>query len=256
MADFKTLYLKSGPAMLKLSPNVRLRLTAQREMALDTKRELFTDELHQKYLRMHHEALNRQNAQLKTTILADAGLAMLLFGKNVTIPGTSLGIQDIPAAVEVFTALAAFGFLMVSLSFLNAQCYMAVIDQFNIRKAQPFHVDPDFLSAGDTFTELYLKAFRATLNIHGPDFYEAGKGFKAYYTTLTVMLMLAMSSLLVMHIAVVMSGAWASLSSDWLSKLFAGSIALLTVVSVLVNILIDFPFTPLKPQEDLVSETD
>ncbi|MDZ7873205.1 MAG: hypothetical protein U5N27_08630 [Rhizobium sp.] len=127
---------------LKLSPDVRLRLTVQREMALDTEGKLFTDELYQKYLTMHREALSRQNAQLKTVVLADAGVAMLLFGKNVTIPGTSLGIQDVPAAVEVFTAVAAFGFLMLALSFLNAQCYLAVISQFNIRKARPLSRGP------------------------------------------------------------------------------------------------------------------
>lgn len=234
---------------LKLSPNVRLRLTVQREMDLDTEGTIFTDDLYQRYLGMHREALNRQASQLKTVVLADAALTLLLFGKNVTIPGTSLGIQDIPAAVEVFTALAAFGFLVLSLSFLNAQCYLAVIEQFNIRRARPFHVDPDFLTAADTFTEFYLKAFRAQLNIHGPDFFEAGRGYKAYYTIMTVLLVIAMVSLVVLHVAVVASGVWASLSPGWVSKLFGFSMALLTIVSVLVNLFIGFSFNLLGEDE-------
>lgn len=227
---------------IRLSPNVRLRMTVQNEMDLDKGGAIFNEELYQKYLRMHEEALRRQAGQLKTTVLADGALALLLFGKNITLPGTSLGIQDIPAAVEVFTALAAFSFLMLSLSFLNAQFYQAIIEQFNIRKARPYSVDPDFLSAADTFTELYIKAFREKLNIHGVDFFEAGKGYKIYYTTMTTLLLLAMFSLIVMHVSVVASGAWVSISPHWVSKIFAASIGLLTLVSVLVNMFVSFSF--------------
>lgn len=227
---------------IRLSPNVRLRMTVQNEMDLDKAGVIFNDELYQKYLRMHQEALNRQNGLLRNTVLADGALTLLLFGKNIIIPGTSLGIQDIPAAVEVFTALAALSFLMLSLSFLNAQCYQAIIEQFNIRKARPYFIDPDFLSAADTFTEIYIKAFRAKLNIHGIDFYEAGKGYKIYYTAMMSLLLLAMFSMLAMHISVVVAGVWTSISPHWLSKMFAASIALLSLVSILVNLFIGFSF--------------
>lgn len=234
---------------LKLSPNVRLRMTVQQEMALDTDGVIFNEELYQKYLRMHAEALKRQEGLLKTTVLADAALALILFGKNVTIPGTSIGLQDIPAATEVFTVLAAFGFLMLSLSFLNAQCYVAIVEQFNIRKAKPYYIDPDFLNAADTFTEIYLKAFRANLNVHGIDFYEAGKGYKIYYTVMTGLLLLAMISLMALHFTVVGYGVWASLSDFWFTKLFAGSIVLISIVSVLVNLFIGFSFNILGENE-------
>lgn len=226
----------------RLSPNVRLRMTVNHEMDLDKDGAIFNDTLHQKYINMHREALGRQNAQLKTVVLADGALALLLNGKNITIPGTAIGIQEIPAAVEVLTAFSAFGFLMLSLTFLNAQFYHAIIEQFSARKARIYGVDPDFISAGDIFTELYVKAFRAKLNIHGDDFFDAGHGFRTYYSVMMALLFTAMLSLIALHFVVVGGGLLASFSWSWSSILFCGTIILVSVVSLLVNLLISFSF--------------
>lgn len=227
---------------INLTPSVRLRMTVQHEMTLDPDGVIFNDDLYNKYLRMHSECLRRQEALIRNTVLVDAALALLLYGKNVTIPGTSLGIQDIPAAVEVFTILSAFSFLMLSISFLNAQCYMAIIEQFNVKKARPYEVDPEFLTAADTHSELYLKIFRSKLNIYGIDFFEAGKGYRYFYTTMIVALLLAFLGMLSLHFVVVFSATWAVMTEFFVSKLLAVTVFLMSTVGILINIFIGFSF--------------
>lgn len=229
--------------VLRLSPNVRLRMTFEREMQLDEDGSIFTDELHQKYLMMHQRTLDRQDGILKTVAISDGLLALLLFGKNITIPGAGIGIQDLPAAVEVLTVFTSFNFMVLCLAFINAQSYQAIIQQFSNRRAAKKGIDPDFLSAADTFTEIYLKLFRAKMNIFGPDFFDAGWGFKVFYSLLSVMLSLAMLSVVLLHLSVVAYGLWTGFAMNWLSLLFCGAVVLMNVVGILVNMAPAFAFT-------------
>ncbi|TAU80461.1 hypothetical protein ELI41_29585 (plasmid) [Rhizobium leguminosarum] len=228
---------------LSLSPNARLRMTVQNEMTLDKDGSVYNDTLYQKYLAMHAKALTKQEGLLKSLTFVDAALALVLFGKNVKIPGTDVGLQDIPATVQVLTALSSFAFLMVSLSFLNAQCYLAIIEQFNIRKARSQHLDPDFITAADTFTELYLKAFRSQLNFHGIDFFEPGRGYRWFFSSMIGLLMAAMACVLILHVSVASAGIWRSFSFHWIPGLFCTAVALINVVAILANVLVGFTFT-------------
>ncbi len=237
-----------------LSPNVRLRMTLDHEMDLDKEGHVFNDALHQKYINMHREALSRQNAQLKTVALADVVLALLLNGKNITIPGTEIGIREIPAAIEVLTAFSAFGFLMLSLTFLNAQFYQALTEQFSFRRARAYGIDPDFINMGDVYTEIFVKAFRAKLNIYGVDFFDAGVGYRFYYSSMMLLLLFSMFSVIALHFVVVGSGIVTSFSWDFPRFLFCGVIVLVSVVSLLVNLLIGFSFD-VRGGEALVADS-
>ncbi|MCP8897371.1 hypothetical protein KYK29_20785 [Shinella daejeonensis] len=228
---------------IKLSPNVRLRMTFEREMLLDDDGTVFNDTLHQKYLEMHSRTLAKQEALLKTALLSDGLLALLLFGKNVTIPGTSIGFQDLPAAVEVLTVFASFSFMVLSLAFMNAQAYQAICEQFTIRLAAKKGIDPDFISSAYTSTELYIKLFRPKMNIFGEDFFVAGRGYKAFYSSLSVLLSMAMLSVLLLHMSVVGYGVWKSLAFNWISILFCLSVSLMNLAAILVNVAPSFDFT-------------
>jgi hypothetical protein len=227
---------------LDLSPNVRLRMTVAEEMRLDPQEEVFNDALHDKYISMHREAANQQNAALKTLMISDLGLALLLFGKNIKIPGTDFGIQDIPAANEVLTVAATFGFLTLSMAFLNSQCYQAILEQFYIRRAAKWGIDPDFLAFGNIFSQVYLKAFRRKMNSFGIDFFDPGKPYVVFYSFLLVLLILSWLSILALHLCVVAAGALQSVSSHWLSWIFVASIMLMHVVGISINLLPDFRF--------------
>lgn len=218
-------------------------MTFEREMSLDDDGTIFNDTLHQKYLEMHNRALAKQEALLKTTLLSDGLLALLMFGKSVTIPGTSIGFQDLPAAVEVLTVFASFSFMVLSLAFMNAQAYQAICDQFTNRLAAKKGIDPDFISSAYTSTELYLKLFRAKMNIFGEDFFDAGRGYKIFYSGLSFLLSIAMLSVLLLHLSVIGYGVWKSFATNWISVLFCISVSLMSLAAILVNVAPSFDFT-------------
>lgn len=239
---------------LDLSPNVRLRMTAAEEMRLDPQEEVFNDALHDKYISMHREAINQQNAAIKTLVISDIGLALLLFGKNIKIPGTDFGIQDIPAANEVLTISAAFSFLTLAMAFLNSQSYQAILEQFYIRRAAKWGIDPDFIAFGNIFSQVYLKSFRRKMNNFGIDFFIPEKRYVVFYSLLVVLLALSWLSILALHICVVAAGAWHSVSTHWLSWIFAGSIMLMHVVGISINLLPDFRFRVELTSTELAKE--
>lgn len=212
-------------------------------MMLDEDGSIFTDALHQKYLEMHSRTLAKQEALMKTALLSDGLLALLLFGKNVTIPGTSLGLQDLPAATEVMTIFASFSFMVLSLAFMNAQAYQAICEQFTNRLAARKGIDPEFLSAAHTSTELYLKLFRGKMNIFGEDFFDAGRGYRAFYASLSFLLGIAMLSVVLLHLSVIGYAVWKSFSVNWLSILFCVSVSLMNLAAILVNMAPSFNFT-------------
>lgn len=252
--DTKISNSQPNPPTLRLSPNVRLRMTMWREMALDRDGTVFTDALHDKYLSMYRLAIERRDGILKTLVITDMGLAMLLFGKNITIPGTSLGLHDIPAGVQVLTALSSFAFLMLSLAFLNSQLYQGILEQFSMKKAEQKHIDPDFLSAAETLTELYVKAFRPKMNVFGIDFFEAGRGFRTYYGGLMILLAAAFVSIFLLHLMIVGYGVWLSLQWSWVSVLFISSVTLTNLAAVAVNLSTEFSFKITQEQLELPLE--
>jgi len=217
-------------------------MTVAEEMNLDTDGDIFTDALREKYIAMHKQAVTRQDSMIKTLLFADAALALLLFGKNVSIPGTSLGIQDIPAAVQVLTALASFAFLALALAFLNTQSYQAIIEQFDIRRTKSSAIDPDYLTAADNFSELYLKAFRPKMNVFGEDFFAPGPGYKRYYATVLVMIILSFASILLLHLSAITAGIWATWSASWMPALFCVAVFLMNATGILANVLLGFDF--------------
>jgi hypothetical protein len=218
-------------------------MTVDRELSLDPDHSVFDTALYEKYLGMHKAAVAKQDAILKSFIITDFALALLVFGKNLTIPVIGIGLRDLPAAREALTVLSAFSFLMLSLTFLNVQLYHAIIEQFIIRRARPHMIDPDFITAADVYTELYLKAFRSKMNIFGNDFYDAGKGFQWFYSGLTFLLGLTMFSVLLLHVSLVSYAIWLSFELRWFSLLFATSVALMSIVAILVYACPSFPFT-------------
>jgi hypothetical protein len=228
-----------------LSPNVRLRMTVAEEMRLDPNNEVFNDELHAKYVSMYSEAERQLHGSAKGVVYADTGLCLLLFGKNVKIPGIDFGIQDIPAATEVLTVFASFYFLVMCQAFANTQCYLAIIEQFSHRKALKLGIDPEYITYADVFSQTFLKAFRFEMSYFGSDFFQPGKRYQRFYGAVTLLLALSWLSLLAMHFSVVSAGVLNSLGTSWLWWLLAVAILLLHVTGLVMNIFVDFRFDPL-----------
>lgn len=190
---------------LKLSPNVRIRLTLLREMSLDQNNEIFNDELLKNYLDRHSEATNRQHALTKSVLLIDLALAAIVSGKNFRIPGLDLNLNEIPAAQETLSIAASFAFLMLSYGVPQFAALPSNHGDFCAEKAEKHLVDPDFISAGKIHTELFVKAFRPKLNFFGSDFFIASRAFNIYHSMLTYLLLLSVLSLIAIHFVLVPS---------------------------------------------------
>lgn len=227
---------------LFLSPNVRLRMTAAEEMRLDKDDEIFDDDLHRKYIEMHRETVAAQERSIRSLALADIGLSLILFGKNVKIPGVELGLQDIPAATEVLTVIATFSFLTLCMAFVNAQSYQAILEQFANRKALKLGIDPDFIIYGDVLSQAYLKAFRPKMNVYGSDYFVPRRKYRLFYGTLTMLLLMSWLSILVLHLIVVGAGVRFSIGDHWAWWPFAGAIVVVHVAGIAVNLLLNFKF--------------
>lgn len=230
------------PFRLKLSPNVRLRMTVYEEMNLDPKGEIFNEDLLQRYIGMHNEAVNRQNVLAKTFLVCDIALAAVVFGKKIPIPGTGLEVLDLPAALQTLTILSAVAFLFTALTFLNGQMYQGVIEQFHQRRAEKLGIDPDFLSSAYVYTELWIKAFRGTMNFWTFDYFTPRRGYRAYYGVIVVAVSLALLSLLLLHLMLMGYALWLSAVHQWWYYLFATAVVLLSFSAICANTLLGFSF--------------
>ena len=95
---------------------------------------------------MYNEAIRRRDAALKTLVIADFCIIVLISGKNITVLGFAISLGEIPAALEFSIMLASMGWLFGNLAFPTEQAYQTVLRGFNQTKAKKAHVDPEFLS--------------------------------------------------------------------------------------------------------------
>ncbi|MGK9199427.1 hypothetical protein [Sinorhizobium meliloti] len=233
-------------------------MTLDIEMSLDKEGVVFTPELYQKYLSMHREALSRRDATLKSVVLSDVILALLLFGKNITIPGTTLGIQDIPAALHTVAVFSSFNFMMLGVAFFNEQAYQSIVSQFNIRRSKTLEIDPDFLTAADSFTEFHIKLFRPKMNIWGVDFFHPGLGFRMFYGFLSMLLLFGILAVLALHLFIVSFAGYETLTGALLPTAFCIILGVINLAGVLVTLVPSFGFSdsaPVKASTSLVGST-
>jgi hypothetical protein len=212
-------------------------------MELDTEKAIFNDEMYKKYLSMHANALNKQNSLIKSLVLIDALLALLISGKDIVIPGISVRLLDIPAAPQLFVVMSSVIFLLSSLSFLNSQLYGAILEQFCIEKAKKIGVDPDFIIASDILVELYLKIFRKDMHIQGADFFRAGNNYVKTYSIVLKMIAIIMLILIFLHVSLEAYAIYYVFSLSFFGIFIPLFATVCTGVAVFVNMMIDFTFT-------------
>lgn len=197
-----------APLKLTMSPNIRIRMTLDKEIDCDRDQKIFTPELFKEYLQRHSEAITRQNNLMKSTLLTDAALALLISGKNIKIPGLEMDLSDLPVAQEVLIIMSSMAFMLFCISFINAQLYEAIVQTLARRRLSTPLVDPEFVSAAYTFTELHLKATREKMNIWGVDFFTPSRAFTRYYGVISLLLTVAFIGILALHVGTVMVALW------------------------------------------------
>ncbi|MCS4240926.1 hypothetical protein M2418_000428 [Rhizobium sp. BIGb0125] len=152
-------------------------------MAFDAELTLMADpvkeaELADKYLARAQEASARRDSTLKALVVLNTFLAIASSGKSVNIPGVGISMSDIPALMEVLIGLVSAAFYLSAHSFTTWLCYSQIHYVFIERVARKKELDPDLYSFAETSSEPTLKMLGPELNIWGPDWYAAGKGFK------------------------------------------------------------------------------
>jgi hypothetical protein len=152
-------------------------------MAFDAELTLLADpvkeaELANKYLARTQETSARRDSTLKGLLVLNAFLAIASSGKSVNIPGVGISMSDIPALMEVLIGLVSAAFYLSAHSFTTWLCYSQIHYVFTERIARKKELDPDLYSFAETSSEPTLKMLSPELNIWGPDWYTAGKGFK------------------------------------------------------------------------------
>ena len=227
---------------VKLSPNVRLRATLQYEMAIDKEGKVFTDELLAKHVFMHRQAIERITSLSKSLILSNAILALLITGKDMSLPFSNLSTSDIPAAVESFAIFSSLTFMFLCLTFANEQFYRAIVEAMSTREAKKMGIDGDFVSSGDIYTEFYVKTFRETMNFDTFDYFTPGKAYKLYYGLLGLMVAISLVLLLLLHLILIGYAIWLTAAATWVAVLYVATVILMNLSGLLTTLGISLPF--------------
>jgi hypothetical protein len=187
---------------IKIAPISRVSMTFARELALD-KEGLFNEDRYKNYTGMLQQTEQKRDNLVRTIIVCDALVVLLLLGKTIKIPGMELSLAELPGATEALTVLSTLAFFFLATTMINWNAYSLIIDQFNIRKAEKSGIDPDFLSASDKYTEFWLKIYRRKFNIWNFDFFVPRRGFIALSYLVSTCATLVIISMLGLHITVI-----------------------------------------------------
>jgi hypothetical protein len=231
---------------LKLSPLSRLYFTLDQEFFLD-KSVVSDAERYNKFIKMYQLAEQKRDSLLRSLIIFDALILLLLFGKSITIPGTNISLSEFPAAREASTFLASLGFQFFAFSFVNWHGYAAIVDTINTHRARNTGIDPDYISAADKFLEFVVKLYRGQMNVHGVDFITPSNAYKFVAMCVTGLLALSVLSFLVLHLAVIGISIRETLFQDvgFLKYVYAVAVSTSTLGGLLVFLTLNrsFEFT-------------
>lgn len=230
----------------RLNPATRIRLAFSRELAIDKDGEDFTAARYHSYLDMLREANKKQENSARTVAVLDIVLAIFVNGGNVPIPGIGATLAQLPVAQTTLAIVSSFAFLLLGIAFLNAQLYVGITQVYakeRIMKSRD--LDPDFLTASDAFTELWLKSTRPKMNTSGVDFFTPGLAYKLVYGSVYSLSVIAIIAIGAMHFSLCIYSVWPEGNITWYSVAAISAVALLNFSGM---ILIWSPSLPVKDE--------
>jgi hypothetical protein len=245
---------KQEKLILRLTPIARLTMSLDQEMDLD-KAGLFSEFRYGRYVEMYTIAERKRDGLMRSLLLLDALLALLLFGQSVNVPGIGLSIGEIPAIIEVITLFTTLTFFFNALAFLNVQAYGRIIDQFHIRKAGKGYIDPDFLSASDKYFEFVVKIYRKKFNICGIDLLIPGKNFRILSWIFGISVFVSLLVILVLHAFLIYKSIFDTITRDAFGLLvFSYSLCVVSLnfsaILMLLTMFVPFKFAIAEIEEE------
>jgi hypothetical protein len=227
----------------KFSPNVRLRMALSKEIERDSEREFFNEKLLHRYIGMHDKASAKQESLIKSLLAFNAILAMIVFGKNFTLPFIKISTQEIPAATEIFVLLSSFSFMMLATAFTNTQLYYAACEVLIDSDAKKKSIDSDYILAGYVYTEIYVKMFQKRISYLDREVFSAGIGYSIFYSSIILLLSISILSLLLLHFILLGYALWVVSDGFWVSAFVAIPTITLNILAVLIFTSPSFKFS-------------
>src|SRR5690606_25310908 len=117
---------------------------------------------------------------IRSVFILDSAVAVLVSGKSLTIPILDVATSDLPAILEIVTALSAVAAVFTAVAFVNWAAYDAIVNQYAVRDSKNV-LDPEFIQASDKHMEFTVKLLRSKFNIYGVDFFHPGRGALIYF---------------------------------------------------------------------------
>lgn len=176
------------------------RLTESFDIDLNLDRDgIFGNVTYEQYIKQHQQSQNKLDQLIKSIVITDASLFLVVNGQNWDIPGLGIKIQSIPAILEILLFLSSLTFFFLCFNFVTKQCYSAIIDQFGINSVKNSGIDPDFFNASRNYFEFPIKLYRRKLNLWGDDIYNPGKAFSIFCTIVNFITYLSISVIPITH---------------------------------------------------------
>ena len=187
---------------------------------------------------------------LKGLMLYDALIVLLVFGKNVKIPGVGLNLTEIPAALEVVTFAASLSFLFLAVAFLNHNLYGLVADAISRKRLGAEAIDSDFITGADKRVDFYLKILRQKFYIYGIDYFAPGRGFKIMGRIIMLIIFACVVSMLLVHFGCIILSVKQSIANGigWLEICYLSFVAVAHLGGLLLFFMpyvsFEFSITP------------
>lgn len=225
---------KSAPPenRIRLTPLVRLAMTTNAEMRLD-KMGIFSDDLKSKYIERLESSEQIRDNTFRSFFTIEALLLFVLTGTNLVLPFFGVKTSDIPAILEMLTILASLAAIFVVISSVNFDAYHAILRQFGNRAAATTDIDPDFVIAADSQTQLFLKILRAKFNYSGKDIYISSRGFELFSGIVYFLIYIMLILFPILHFSLI----YLSIKSTYEKYEFGFIIGMYVFTIVLCNLL-------------------
>jgi hypothetical protein len=199
--------------------------------------------LKDKYTERLAVAEQKRDSILRSLLIIDAALAFLISGQNFKVPVLDVSAIEIPAVVETATLASALTIVFVVTQFITWASYDTISRQYGIAAAGVVHdasqqtgthaVDPDFINAAETYSELTLKLLRFKFNNFGPDYYQPGKAFNLYSSLVDGLIRLIFALFPIVHGLLV----YLSLQATYLAHGLGVVICLYFLIVIVLNLL-------------------
>lgn len=188
---------------VRLTPTLRFRLAFYDELRFDEQGRLRSVEQYKKFIAALQVSEQKRDSAVKSWLVITSAMSAVLFGADLTIPGLNTSLKNLPAALEITTALSIICFVFLLMAFHTHQCYGAIVSIYSQAIANGSSVDPDYIMASEVHNEFFLKMFRIPMHIGGLDTYLPGAGFEFASKAIAVLFGFLIECILILYLSLV-----------------------------------------------------